>query len=141
LKAEKDASGVFMQKKIFFGTVGSVLLITLAFVAALGLGSCNVMATDEGQYAQATTWISLEASVPSKSGGTRTATLSLDFSKPIDALEGNPSEEELTSIFSFGYSQYPEETLPTDELKATGVINSSFYGGGGGGGGGLKPNP
>jgi hypothetical protein len=112
-----------MKNKTAPFAIGSVML----FALALAFGACNALSEGAGLRANTDTiWIRLApTALYEVDGGTTTATLTLDFNRVIDALEGNPSEEALAELITFSYENYPAGTPPSGKLKATKVVKQA----------------
>ncbi|MDR3302674.1 MAG: hypothetical protein LBT01_09155 [Spirochaetaceae bacterium] len=109
-----------MKNKIVQLTIGSVLLITLAFVGALG--SCNAIADTSGlNLTPETVWIRLVPSVAVEG----TATLVLDFSKPISGLTVDTPAADLVKLFTFNNVDGTfgaEKITPVRIMKESGAV-------------------
>ncbi|MDR3301711.1 MAG: DUF5018 domain-containing protein [Spirochaetaceae bacterium] len=99
----------------------SILIVALG---ALAFGGCNAFSEDAGLRAnKETTWIRLvPESLYTVDDGTAMATLTLDFSRVIDELEDNPSEEKLAALITFDYEYYPTGTPDSRKLKPVKVV-------------------
>jgi hypothetical protein len=87
-----------MKNKITQFAVGSVSLIVFALV----LISCEVISSTAGvNFTRETVWLRLIPGVPYEEAGIWKAELMLDFSRAIDGLEPDTSEEDLNKIFTF----------------------------------------
>ncbi|MDR3302528.1 MAG: hypothetical protein LBT01_08415 [Spirochaetaceae bacterium] len=97
------------------------LLVCTAFTV-LAFASCNAIADTSGlSITPETVWLRLTASEPELVNGLRTATLVLDFDKPLDGLTDGLPEAELGKIFSF--SNDDPSSAPVD-IKAIGIKKS-----------------